>query len=127
MTQQQIADEVGVSRQTVSTWKRDGVDLSDIEALKRRAATIPNRRGRPVPFGRKLREVLEDMPLALIDEIDAATDRRGKFAPLVRWVGDKLRELGMHDDRPEGLLLTPEEAEAVRQYREEIKREEAGR
>jgi hypothetical protein len=59
------------------------------------------------------------MPLTLIDEIDAAPDRRGKFSPLCAWVEYALRELAIRDDHPPGLRLTPEEIEELRQYRAE--------
>ena len=38
--QTKLAALLGVSRQTISTWKREGQDLSDIEALKARAAGV---------------------------------------------------------------------------------------
>jgi phage terminase Nu1 subunit (DNA packaging protein) len=39
-TQEQLAELLGVSRQTVSTWKRQGADLSDLDALRARAAAV---------------------------------------------------------------------------------------
>ncbi|HEY1123847.1 MAG TPA: hypothetical protein VGE67_19670 [Haloferula sp.] len=124
----ELARSVGASENSLYRWQREGVDIRNPEALRRRAGDMPDRFDppQPKPFGRRLREVIENMPLELIDEIEAATDRRGRFTPLCRWVGAALRELGMHDHCPDGLLLTPEEAEAARQYREQMKREESG-
>jgi len=39
-TQEQLAELLGVSRQTISTWKRQGADLSDLDALRARAAAV---------------------------------------------------------------------------------------
>jgi transcriptional regulator with XRE-family HTH domain len=40
MTQLQLAELLGVSRQTVSAWKREGQDMSDLDALRARAAAV---------------------------------------------------------------------------------------
>jgi transcriptional regulator with XRE-family HTH domain len=42
LSQQAIADQCGVSRQTISAWKRAGVDVSEsnLEALKKKARQV---------------------------------------------------------------------------------------
>jgi len=44
MTQLELAQMLGVARQTVAGWKREGVDLTNLEDLRRRAAAIITRR-----------------------------------------------------------------------------------
>lgn len=39
-TQSQLAELLGVSRQTVSAWKRQGADLDDLDELRARAAAV---------------------------------------------------------------------------------------
>ena len=65
MTQIQIARKFKVARQTVSLWKREGIDLTDMRALAARAATV------------KAREAdSEDMQAAKLRKVRAEADRQ---------------------------------------------------
>jgi hypothetical protein len=115
----QLAKSVGAAENTLYRWQREeGVDIRNPDALRLRANMMRDREQilPPASFGRLLRERLEAMPCAVIDEIDAATDRRGKIAPLCHWVAAALRELVMHPDCPDGLPLTDAERVALAEY-----------
>ena len=136
---ERLTRELGfrVTRQAYRWWIKKGHPVDDLNTLRRAilnqerlpSGCDPERlradmRHQPL-FGRRLREVLEDLPLGLIDDLDAAPDRRGRFMVLVAWVEFALRELGTREDQPDGLLLTPEELEEVVQYRLEKAAEKA--
>lgn len=119
-------------------WKKKGYPLDDLNGLRRKllnqermpAGADPKRlradlNHQPL-FGRRLREVLEDMPLGLINDLDAATDRRGRMQVLCSWVGYALMELGTRDDPPEGLRLTMEEVMEIETWKADRHAEETG-
>ena len=120
-----------VTPQALAWWKKKSYPLDDLNALRWRILSqerhpegcdldrLRRDMRRPVLFGRAVREVIEEMPLQLIDDLDAATDRRGKFVILAEWVANALRELGTREDHPPGLRLTTEEVAEVIAYRAE--------
>jgi hypothetical protein len=65
MTQIQIARKFKVARQTVSLWKREGIDLTDMKALAARAATVKARVADS-----------EDMQAAKLRKVSAEADRQ---------------------------------------------------
>jgi transcriptional regulator with XRE-family HTH domain len=65
MTQVQIARKFKVARQTVSLWKREGIDLADMKALAARAATVKARVADS-----------EDMQAAKLRKVSAEADRQ---------------------------------------------------
>jgi hypothetical protein len=63
--QTELAKLLGVARQSISSWKREGVDLADIEALKARAAASKTRVADS-----------EDMQAAKLRKVSAEADRQ---------------------------------------------------
>jgi hypothetical protein len=120
-----------VTRQAYRWWIKKGYPVADLNGLRRKlldqermpTGADPKRLRADMShqplFGRRLREVLEDMPLGLIGDLDAATDRRGRLQVLCDWVRYALSELGTRGDPPEGLQLTMAEAMEVEEWRAE--------
>jgi hypothetical protein len=127
-----------VTRQAYRWWIKKGYPVADLNGLRRKlldqermpTGADPKRlradMNRQPLFGRRLREVLEDMPLGLIGDLDAATDRRGRLQVLCDWVRYALSELGTRGDHPEGLRLTMEEVWEIENEKAERYAEETG-
>jgi transcriptional regulator with XRE-family HTH domain len=78
MTQTLLAQTLGVSRQTVADWKRNGVDMNDMEALRAKAdASKKRRETTPDIAAAKLRKTLAE---ADRQELAAARER-GTLTP----------------------------------------------
>jgi hypothetical protein len=65
MTQAQLAAKFKVARQSISAWKREGVDLTDMKALEGRAAAMKTRVADS-----------EDMQAAKLRKVSAEADRQ---------------------------------------------------
>jgi hypothetical protein len=83
MTQIQIARKFKVARQTVSLWKREGIDLTDMTALAARAATVKARVADS-----------EDMQAAKLRKVSAEADRQQIAAS--REAGELVLASGIH-------------------------------
>jgi hypothetical protein len=118
-----------VSTKMVRWWKRKEYPLGDLNALRGCLLTQerlpdncdPRRLQRdmasPTPehaFGRRLREVIEGMPCAVIGQIRAEPDKA--MHTLVAWVMTTIPDLVNHPGCPDGLPLTEEEQAATAAY-----------
>jgi DNA-binding XRE family transcriptional regulator len=84
MTQSQLAQTIGVSRQTIADWRRGGADLTDIEALRARAAAAKQRQATtPELSAAKLRKITAE---ADRQELAAARER-GTLTPAAEVFG----------------------------------------
>lgn len=84
MTQAQLANLVGVSRQTIADWKRAGVDMSDLPALQARAAAAKARQAAtPELAAARLRKIRAE---ADRQELAAARER-GTLTPAAEVYG----------------------------------------
>lgn len=135
-----LTDALGftVTRQQYRWWLKRGYDTHDLNGLRRKllnqermpAGADPKRlradlNHQPL-FGRRLREVLEEMPLGLIDGLDAASNRRGRLQVLCNWTRYALSELGTRQDHPAGLRLTMDEVMEIETWKADRHAEETG-
>jgi transcriptional regulator with XRE-family HTH domain len=84
MTQSELVRHLGVSRQTLSEWKRNGMNMSDLPALEARAAAAKQRQATtPELAAAKLRKTLAE---ADRQELAAARER-GTLTPAAEVAG----------------------------------------